>query len=133
MVALQATGQSSDTNSEISSALAAAPPSVAAGAAVVTIDDKGHVKELRHGMNAWTCLTHDPGAPIGYPVCVDRNGLEWFEAVMAARTPNPDHIGYSYFTRLGTTQSNIRVSITVELVALYRVNGMVPPESRPQR
>jgi hypothetical protein len=46
------------------------------------------------------------GPPIGYPVCVDKNGLEWFQAVMPGRTPNPDHIGYSYMLKGGTTWSN---------------------------
>ena len=112
MVALQATGQSSDTKSEISRALSAAPPSIALGATVVRMDDNGHVNELRYGMNGWTCITHDPGSPIGYPVCVDRNGLEWFEALMAARTPNPDHIGSSYILKGGTTWSNTDPSAT---------------------
>lgn len=34
------------------------------------------------------------------------------------------------FQRLPTTQSTIQVSITVRLVVYYRINGMVPPESR---
>ncbi len=126
ILALHAMGQSSNTKSEISRALSAAPRSVAEGAAVVTMDDNGHMKELQHGMNGWTCLTHDPGSSIGYPVCVDRNGLEWFEALTAARAPNPEHIGYSYMLKGGTTWSNTDPSAT-KLPAGQKDFVRVPP------
>jgi hypothetical protein len=44
ILGLQATSQSNDTKSEISRALSAAPPSVAEGATVVSMDENGHVK-----------------------------------------------------------------------------------------
>jgi hypothetical protein len=112
MVAVQAADKPSGTKSEIARALSAAPPSIAAGAAVVSMDDKGQIKELRHGENGWTCIPHDPATPMGHPLCLDKNGLDWFEAAMAGRAPDPDKIGYSYMLKGGTVWSNTDFSAT---------------------
>jgi hypothetical protein len=112
ILAPQATSQSSASKSEFSRAMSAAPPSVAMRAAIASMDEKGRIEELRYGTNGWTCLAHDPGAPIGYPVCVDQAGLEWFQAEMAGHMPDPDHTGYSYMLKGGSTWSNTDPSAT---------------------
>lgn len=91
----------------IALALSAAPPSVRTGAAVVTMDDQGRMTELRRGDTGWTCMPTDPGTPVSYPVCVDPNGLAWFEAVMTGHEPDPGKVGYSYMLQGGTTWSNL--------------------------
>ena len=49
-----AAGQSDKAEAEISQALAAAPASIAAQAAVVILRDQGRKEELRAGTNGWT-------------------------------------------------------------------------------
>lgn len=104
--AAQATDKPGGAKLEIARALSAAPPAVAAGAAVISMDDKGQIKELRHGENGWSCIPHDPATPMGHPLCLDKNGLAWMEAAMAGRTPDPDKIGYSYMLKGGSSWSN---------------------------
>jgi hypothetical protein len=111
-VAAQVTDKPKDAKLEIARALSAAPASIAAGAAVVSMDDKGQMKELRHGENGWTCLPHDPDTPLGRPLCLDKNGLDWFEAAMTGHTPDPDKIGYSYMLKGGTSWSNTDFTAT---------------------
>ncbi len=96
----------SDLKSQIAWALSAAPPSIAAGAAVVTMSEDGKFKSLRNGENGWTCMVHDPGTPMGHPLCVDRNGLDWMATAMSGHAPHPDKVGYSYMLRGGSTWSN---------------------------
>lgn len=114
---LPAMGQSGDVSSEISRALSAAPPSIAAGAEVVSTDDRGHMKLLRPGINGWTCMTgnettaqHDETEDSG--ACFDKYGLEWIKDYMAGRAPNPEHVGYSYMLKGGFSWSNTDPSAT---------------------
>jgi hypothetical protein len=97
-------------DSEISKALSAAPPSIAAQAAVITLKDQGRKEELRAGSNGWTCLARDVNAPndgiAHHPACFDKYGLEWIENYVAGREPNPDHVGYSYMLQGGSSWSN---------------------------
>jgi hypothetical protein len=109
--ALLARGESARTGSEIVRALSAAPPSVAADAAVVHLDDKGRKAELRPGSNGWICLANeaDPLHPDGiehHPVCYDKYGMEWLEAWESHRGPDPDHVGYAYMLQGGSSWSN---------------------------
>jgi hypothetical protein len=104
-------GQAVNANSEVSRALSAGPPSVIAGAEIVSTDDHGHRKELRAGTNGWTCIVPDISgahhdAIEHHPACVDKFGLEWLDAYEAHRAPNPDHVGYSYMMQGGSAWSN---------------------------
>lgn len=110
IAAAQSRDERGDTKSEIDRALSAAPSQIAEKAAVVSMDDKGQVKELRHGENEWTCIPHDPATPMGHPLCLDKNGLEWMKAAMAGHPPDPERIGYSYMLKGGTSWSNTDVS-----------------------
>ncbi|MFI4889076.1 MAG: hypothetical protein ACHQIL_00940 [Steroidobacterales bacterium] len=109
-VAVQAADGTVDGKSEIAWALSAAPPSIAAGADVVTVTDDGKFKELRSGSNGWTCIVHDPGTPKGHPLCLDKNGLEWMATAMSEHAPDPDKTGYSYMLKGGTVWSNTDVT-----------------------
>ena len=105
-LALPAIGQ---VNAEIAQALTAAPPGVAAGAAVVLMDSHGRTTKLRAGTNGWTCIPPDDPAHVGnrnFPACFDKYGLEWIGDFFAGRKPNPQHVGYSYMLRGGWSWSN---------------------------
>ncbi len=97
---------------EIARALSAAPVAIRPGAAVISMDEKGHETQLRSGNNGWTCLPHDPATPLGHPVCVDQSGWAWFQAAMTGHEPDPDKVGYSYMLQGGSTWSNTDVTAT---------------------
>ncbi len=94
-----------DKASLIARARSAAPAAIGARAAVVDMDDHGGTTALAVGDNGWTCMPNDPGTPVPQPVCVDRNGLAWFEAAMAGRPPDPAAVGYAYMLKGGTAWS----------------------------
>lgn len=107
--ALAASPAVAQVKTEIAEALTAAPPAVAAGAAVVRMDAHGHITKLRAGTNGWTCIP--PGDPAwagqqSFPSCFDQYGLQWIEDFYAGRKPNPEHAGYSYMLRGGWSWSN---------------------------
>jgi len=107
VLALPARGQ---VKVEIAQALTAAPPGVAASAAVARMDAHGRLTPLRAGTNGWTCIPPDDPAHLGnrnFPACFDKYGLEWIEDFFAGREPNPQHVGYSYMLRGGWSWSNI--------------------------
>ncbi len=106
VLAIPAMGQA---KAEIASALSAAPKAIAAGAAVVRMDGRGRMTELRTGENGWTCIPPEDPADVGnknFPACFNKYGLEWLEDFYAGRKPNPNHVGYSYMLRGGWSWSN---------------------------
>lgn len=105
-VALAAQSKPATNESEIKRALSAAPPAIAEGSAVVSMDESGKMTQLRSGTNGWTCLPHDMGTPGGQPLCLDANGLEWYHAAMTGKEPDPNKIGYSYMLQGGSVWSN---------------------------
>jgi hypothetical protein len=107
--ALLASPARAQAKGEIAQALTAAPPGVAAGAAVARMDASGRITELRAGTNGWTCIPPNDPAHVGhrnFPACFDKYGLEWIEDFFARRNPNPLHVGYSYMLRGGWSWSN---------------------------
>lgn len=111
ITATLAIGQSLEVKAEIARALSAAPPSVAAGAAVDVADAQGRMRELRRGSNGWTCVIDNAEAmkqdPIEHhPACFDKPGLEWIETFTAGRVPNPERVGYAYMLDGGSSWSN---------------------------
>lgn len=111
-IAAQATDAQGKPKSQIAWALSAAPPSIAAGAAVVTMSDTGQIQYLRKGRNGWTCIVHDPATPMGHPLCLDKNGLEWMATAMSGHAPDPDKTGYSYMLQGGSVWSATDVAAT---------------------
>lgn len=95
---------------QIRAALSAAPPSIAAHAAVVVQDMKGRPVVLRKGGNGWTCFppapTGDDADPEHKPACFDANGLAFMEAFAAGRPPDQSKPGYSYMLQGGSGWSN---------------------------
>jgi hypothetical protein len=90
----------------IKSALSAAPASIAKGAAVMGMDDKGGVRQLRPGTNGWTCMPDMPQTPGPDPMCVDKNGLDWAMAWLGHKDPPKDKIGFGYMLLGGSDPSN---------------------------
>jgi hypothetical protein len=90
----------------IKSAMSAAPPAIAQGATIVTMDEKMSMKTLRPGTNGWTCLPDMPTSPGADPMCLDKNGLEWAHAWMARKNPPADKMGFGYMLVGGSDASN---------------------------
>lgn len=89
----------------IRSATSAAPPSVTAGATIVSTTmppsgSDGEAEVLREGSNGWTCMPDNPEVPGDSPACIDAAWRDFLEAFVAGAEA-PDHvgIGISYMLR----------------------------------
>ncbi|WP_150117605.1 hypothetical protein [Microvirga vignae] len=60
----------------IKSSMAATPPAVAKVATIVAISSDGQMRELRKGINGFTCLPDNPSTPGPDPMRGDRNAPE---------------------------------------------------------
>jgi hypothetical protein len=89
----------------IASAMKAAPPAVARGAAVVAVGADGAMRTVRKGTNGFTCMADNPATPGPDPMCMDANALEWGKAWMAHKPP-PRKTGFMYMLAGGTDASN---------------------------
>ena len=89
----------------IASALHAAPASVAKGATVVTMDDKG-MHTIRQGTNGFTCMPDNPATPGPDAMCADKNAMEWIDAWVAHKPPPTNKVGFMYMLAGGTDGSN---------------------------
>ena len=89
----------------IASATGAAPASVAKGATVVTMDDKG-MHTLRKGSNGFTCMPDNPATPGPDPMCADKNAMEWIDAWVGHKPPPSNKVGFMYMLSGGTDGSN---------------------------
>ena len=86
----------------VESALSAAPPAVAAHAAVM--DMQQHV--LRPGSNGFTCFPDDPAVPNNAPMCLDATWAEVIDAWMHRRAPAITGMGISYMLQGDLPVSN---------------------------
>jgi hypothetical protein len=91
----------------IESAMAAAPASVSAKAAIVQAQADGSMKMLREGGNGWTCMPDNPQTPGHDPMCMDANALKWAEAWMAHKEPPAGAVGLMYMLEGGSDASNM--------------------------
>lgn len=55
----------------ITSAMAAAPVKVGAGATIVAMGADGKMRTLREGSNGFTCMPDNPATPGPDPMCMD--------------------------------------------------------------
>lgn len=83
-------------------ALSAAPPAIAAHAAVADMD--GTV--LRAGSNGWVCLPDMPNVPNNSPMCLDAPWRELIDAWQHHRTPRLTAIGVGYMLQRDLPVSN---------------------------
>jgi hypothetical protein len=96
----------------IADAVSAAPPAIGRNATVISMDAKGAMTTLRKGSNGWTCIPDDPGTPGDDPMCVDKNGAAWMQAIMAHKPPPPTVVGFAYMLKGGSDASNVDPSVT---------------------
>lgn len=90
----------------ISSAMTAAPRSVAAIATIVVMGPDGTMRTVRQGTGSFTCMPDNPTTPGPDPMCMDRYAMEWVQAWAAHKTPTPGRVGFIYMLAGGTDASN---------------------------
>ena len=76
------------TAQQIHSATSAGPRSISDNATVMAADESGKMVQLRPGTNGWTCIPDEPTTPGLDPMCIDRNGMAWVQALIAKK-PKP--------------------------------------------
>src|SRR5262249_38216766 len=68
---------------KVQRALAAGPADMTKGAAVVEVDAKGAMHELRKGTNGWTCMLFATGeSGPSEAMCGDKPWMDWGDAYM---------------------------------------------------
>jgi len=90
----------------IASAMKAAPKKVAENATIVAPGDKGAMRTLRKGTNAFTCMPDNPETPGPDPMCWDKNAGDWIDAYLNHKTPPAGKVGLMYMLAGGTDASN---------------------------
>jgi len=95
-----------DHKDPISSAMAAAPASIAGHAEVATMDAAGMMTTVRAGTNGWTCMPDNPATPGPDPMCMDKNAQAWTMAWVGKQTPPTEQPGLMYMLAGGTDASN---------------------------
>jgi hypothetical protein len=91
----------------ISSAMQAAPASVAKKATVVVGGADGKMRTLRQGSNGFTCMPDNPTTPGPDPMCMDKSAMDWANAWMSKKQPPQGKVGFMYMLAGGTDASNI--------------------------
>ncbi len=90
----------------IRSAMSAAPPAIARGAAIVAMGADGAMRTVRSGANGFTCMADNPATPGPDPMCMDGNAMAWAMAWITRRPPPQDTVGLMYMLAGGTDASN---------------------------
>ena len=99
---------SSTPAEKITNAMSAAPENIAKGATVLDYP-AGEGKDfttLQKGTNDWTCLPDDITTPSNDPVCVDKEGMNFFQAWMTKAKPKLAQAGVGYMLQGGGSASN---------------------------
>jgi hypothetical protein len=90
----------------ITSAMAAAPVKVGAGATIVAMGADGKMRTLREGSNGFTCMPDNPATPGPDPMCMDAAAMAWAHAWISHEMPPKGKIGFMYMLKGGTDVSN---------------------------
>jgi hypothetical protein len=89
----------------IANAMSAAPRSISRDATIVAMEsDK--MRTLRQGKGEFTCVPDDPTSPGNDPMCLDRNAMEWFQALMDHKEAPKGKMGLVYMLQGGSDASN---------------------------
>ena len=83
----------------ITNAISAAPAAISKDATVVLVESGGKLRTLRQGQGAFTCIPDDPNTPGHDPICLDRNGLKWFKALLAHESPPEGKVWVGYMLK----------------------------------
>ena len=111
----------------IRSAMAAAPPSVARGAAIVAMGPNGTMRTVRRGNNGFTCMADNPATPGPDPMCMDENAMGWAMAWIEHRTPPAGRVGLMYMLAGGTDASNTDPWSEQKMALIQRLSTMASP------
>ncbi|MCA0272952.1 MAG: hypothetical protein LCH69_12955 [Proteobacteria bacterium] len=95
-----------DEATAIKSAESAAPPAVAAGATIYSVDAGGAMTTLREGTNGFWCMPDYPGSPGPDPMCGDANSMEWVMAWLGKKDPPKGKVGFMFMLSGGSDSSN---------------------------
>jgi hypothetical protein len=99
---------------KIASALSAAPPGIAARAAVMDLPGKdGKMVMLREGSNGWTCIPSEPKSKyiVNNSMCADQTFFTFLGALMSGKpAPGINQVGYSYMLSADDWESNTDVA-----------------------
>ena len=90
----------------IANAMSAAPLAVSKDATIVAVGSDGKLRTLRQGPGAFTCVPDDSSTPGDDPMCLDRNGFEWFKALLAHEKPPEGKVWLAYMLRGGSDADN---------------------------
>lgn len=106
MHASQATPKSK--KAKIQNAMSAAPKTIAKDATILDYPAKegDQPPVLRRGANDWTCFPDDPNSPGNDPMCLDKMGMVWLQALMMKTEPKLTTPGLSYMLQGGSDASN---------------------------
>lgn len=90
----------------IKSALAAAPPDIAKGAAVIAPGPDGKMVQIKAGTNGFTCMPDQPQTPGKDAMCLDPQAMAWAQSWMA-HDPKPKNTapGVAYMLTGGSDVS----------------------------
>jgi hypothetical protein len=81
---------------KIREATSAGPTDISKGAAVMEMDEKGGMKQLRAGTNGWTCMLVPGGPAVTDSMCMDKAWSSWTDAYMAKKNPQVKTLGIAY-------------------------------------
>jgi hypothetical protein len=85
-------GQAPMTSNDdvVKQALSSGPTDITAHAAIVDMDEKMNMKELRPGTNGWTCMAHPE------MMCVDKEWMSFLDAYAHKKDPQVKGVGIGY-------------------------------------
>src|SRR5262249_38909133 len=94
------------TDAEMIANATSAGPALISRAATIVAMDGDKMRRLRQGKNEWTCVPDDPGSAGNDPMCLDRNAMEWLQAVMEHKDAPKGKMGLVYMLQGGSDASN---------------------------
>ena len=93
----KATGKTATVDAEkIRRAMSAGPSDISKNAAVMEMDEKGGMTQLRGGTNGWTCMLVPAGPGASDAMCMDKAWSSWADAYMAKKAPQVKTLGIAY-------------------------------------
>jgi hypothetical protein len=95
-------------HAKMQNAMSAAPKAIAKDATILDYPAKegDPPPVLRQGTNGWSCFPDDPSSPGNDPMCLDKMGMVWFQALMTKTEPKLTAPGLSYMLQGGSDASN---------------------------
>jgi hypothetical protein len=92
-----ATSKPASEAAKLKLAMSAGPADVTKDAAVVEMDQKGMMRQLRAGTNGWTCMLLPTSTEVALDaMCGDKAWAAWGDAYMARKAPPAAALGVAY-------------------------------------